>query len=64
MRGVIGLTLVGGGIVLIVGLFTGKITIPFQPASSTTVSTSNTTGQPAPGNSENQTRARLQALNS
>ena len=34
MRGVIGLTLAGGGIILLVGLFTGKITFPLGQSNT------------------------------
>lgn len=39
MRGVFGMLLIGGGIILMYGLFTGKITFP---GSSTTLSPADT----------------------
>lgn len=36
MRGVFGMLLIGGGVVLMYGLFTGKIAIPFTPGATTT----------------------------
>jgi hypothetical protein len=41
MKGVFGMLLIGGGIVLLFGELTGKITFPFTPAQPT--STSSTT---------------------
>lgn len=48
MRGVFGMLLIGGGVVLMYGLFTGKITIPFNPSTSSS-STSTTTAAPSIG---------------
>ena len=42
MKGVFGILLVGGGVILMVGLFTGKITFPLgSPGSSVTSSDPN-----------------------
>lgn len=35
MKGVFGMLLVGGGIVLMYGMFTGRITFPFTPSGYT-----------------------------
>jgi hypothetical protein len=64
MRGVFGMLLIGGGIVLLFGELTGRITFPFSPAQPTTVSTSNTaSGTSAPGNTQQQTANRLININ-
>ena len=42
MKGPFGMLLVGGGIILLVGLFTGKITFPGAPGGPTQQNAQNT----------------------
>ncbi len=43
MRGVFGMLLIGGGIVLLIGEFASKITFPLGSSTATTGATSNGT---------------------
>ena len=51
MKGVFGVLLVGGGVILLVGLFTGKITFPLgspgSPASSSGSAPGSSSNSPA-----------------
>ena len=44
MKGVFGVLLVGGGVILLVGLFTGKISFPLGSPSSSASSSGGTPG--------------------